>query len=98
MEHAFIVIETKRGNMIPARVWTATGKVDYISKVQASCPRSGAVFEDFEQVMADDAERCDMSVQIMRKAEFMQYDTESLDKRIVEAAVRLGWIEETENE
>jgi hypothetical protein len=88
---SLIVIETKNGHSIPARVWKATDEQDYINRVAASNPRSGEPFEDFEEVKANDEERHAMRVEIMRKNDFLLIDPDCLDHRILDAANRLGW-------
>ena len=88
---SFIVIETKNGKATPSSVWIADGEKDYCNKVSASNPRSGEDFSDFETVRRSDQERHAMTVQIMTKSDFLEYDSSDLDSRILDAAERLDW-------
>ncbi len=91
----FIITETPNGRTVPTSVWDADNEADYVNRVRAAHPRSDEAFdlETAEQAAAYDAEAHARTVKLIDEAEFKSWTLDSWDSRVIDRAVRLGWID-----
>jgi hypothetical protein len=69
-----------------------------MARVQASNPRSGDEFADFEETRRGDESRHAMRVEIMYRADFESYADPAADlsDEVLDRAEQLGWYAPTE--
>lgn len=92
---SFIVIETKCGSTTPRSVWVAFSETDYVNRVLADAARCDTTgIETAEQAAAFDAERHAQTVEFINEIQFNEYAPESLSKKVLAQAERLGWYEQ----
>lgn len=91
----FIITETPNGRATPTSVWEADNEADYVNRVFAANSRSDGAsdIETAEQAAEFTAEADACSVKLIDEAEFNSEALEYWDSRVVQLAIRLGWID-----
>ena len=91
----FIITETPNGRSTPTSVWWADNQADYVNRVRAANSRSDGAWEleTADQAAAYTAEADASNVKLIDQAEFNGWTLDSWDSRVVELAVKLGWID-----
>lgn len=92
----FIITETPNGRAVPTSVWDADNEADYLNRVCAAHSRSDDAFdlETADEAAAFDAEAHAMTVKLIDEVEFNSWSLDTWDSRVIDRAVRLGWIDE----
>lgn len=95
LSRPFIITETKNGRATPHAVWDADNEQDYIDRVRSANSRSDGAWsiETAAQAVEFTQERDASSVELITEADFTALTPDSLDSRIVNCAVALGWID-----
>lgn len=95
LSRRFIIAETRNGSAFPYSVWDADNEQDYVSRVRAAHARSDGAdeIETAEQAAAFDSEAHTISVDLITEEDFAAMTLDSWDSKIIDRAIKLGWID-----